>query len=416
MKKIPSQEKHTSQTFLYAGAKALERASYYGMRSILAIYLINGQLHLTEQNTMELYGWFVGSIAFMVVLGGIIGDFFIGNKTAAITGGILQTIGCFLLCVPDIACVYTGLTAIAVGSGLFTPNILANFGKTYLSKMKLADGGFTVFYVSINFGALIGTSLITLLALQNHVFGFCIAGFLMLLSTVMTAFTKTITAEVTTTAAVSKRAEKVAFAIIVLGIFWAIYSYAGDGIFLLVSEIGRNMTRSSLLESFSSLFVIVTGTAAILVWSAFYLQTIWKWALGFGFAAVAFGIFFSLTGSVSGFAVPGYALATFIFSIAEMLIAPSLYSVLLRNCNPKYLATLIAISGVPAFLAFYYSGGSGILSGGGFASLLYAMIASAVLAVLLMILAMKKRRKQPDQSAFSSVNENSEPLPNSLST
>jgi len=92
MEKIKNQT-HSKETFLYAFSRTLERASYYGLRSLVVLYMVGGILKMENAEALSIYGWFTASIVFSKIIGAIIGDLVIGNKKAIIIGGIIQSIG-----------------------------------------------------------------------------------------------------------------------------------------------------------------------------------------------------------------------------------------------------------------------------------------------------------------------------------
>ncbi len=190
MRTISKNQTYNKADFLYVASRALERASFYGLRSILALYMINSSIALPEEDAIKFYGWFVSSFLFSQIFGAILGDLVFGNKKAIIIGGILQAIGTFMLCIPSINNLYIGIVLISLGSGFFSPNILARYGKLYLNKPELMDAGYTMFYCAINIGAFIGVALIGYLGHENYIHGFITAGILMLFSVGMILLSK----------------------------------------------------------------------------------------------------------------------------------------------------------------------------------------------------------------------------------
>jgi POT family proton-dependent oligopeptide transporter len=84
-----------------------------------------------------------------------------------VIGGLLMVIGHFLMAVPDLpeaywlglpraAPLYLALAFIMAGNGLFKPNISVMVGQLYPPGDARRDSGFTVFYMGINLGALLG--------------------------------------------------------------------------------------------------------------------------------------------------------------------------------------------------------------------------------------------------------------------
>lgn len=119
--------KHTKENFYYSLSRMLERASYYGFRALVILYMTGEILKMDRTEALSIYGWFTGSMVFSQIIGGLFGDLLIGNKRAIIIGGIIQVIGAFSLCLPSTTGLYLGLFLVVLGSGFFTPNILSNF-------------------------------------------------------------------------------------------------------------------------------------------------------------------------------------------------------------------------------------------------------------------------------------------------
>ena len=79
MEKIQNQ-KHTKETLYYSISRMLERASYYGFRALVVLYMVGETLKMERTEALTIYGWLVGSLVFSQIIGGIFGDLLIGNK------------------------------------------------------------------------------------------------------------------------------------------------------------------------------------------------------------------------------------------------------------------------------------------------------------------------------------------------
>ncbi|AJC57972.1 MULTISPECIES: oligopeptide:H+ symporter [Streptomyces] len=142
-----------------------ERFSYYGMRSLLVIYLISGGpdaekgaqaggLAMNAATASAIYSIYVAMVYLLAMPGGWIGDRIWGpRKTVAIAAGVIMT-GHLVLAVPGQAGFFAGLALVAVGSGLLKANISTMVGHLYDGPQDpRRDGGFTLFYMGINIGA-----------------------------------------------------------------------------------------------------------------------------------------------------------------------------------------------------------------------------------------------------------------------
>lgn len=132
------------------GAEAWERFSYYGMRAILVLYLVN-QLQFDRKDALALYGVYTGLVYLTPLLGGYLADRFLGARKAVIIGGCTMAIGELCLAVPEL--LYPALALLILGNGFFKPNISTIVGGLYSEGDPRRDGGFTIFYMGINLGA-----------------------------------------------------------------------------------------------------------------------------------------------------------------------------------------------------------------------------------------------------------------------
>ena len=150
-----------------------ERFSYYGMRALLAMFIVApiaaGGLGLSSVEAARIYGNYTMAVYLLAIPGGIIADRYLGAHRAVLVGGTLIALGHYTLSVDSITAFYAGLTLVALGTGLFKPNISAMVGRTYEEGDPRRDAGFSIFYMSVNIGALIAP-LITGFLAQSDMF------------------------------------------------------------------------------------------------------------------------------------------------------------------------------------------------------------------------------------------------------
>ena len=140
-----------------------ERFTYYGMRALLVLFLVaateaaNPGFGLDRETAGAIYGLYTGAVFLGSLPGGWIADRLIGQRNAVFWGGIVITLGNFILAIPATPPVfYLGLAVIAVGVGLLKPNISAIVGALYEGQPGAKrDAGFSIFYMGINLGALL---------------------------------------------------------------------------------------------------------------------------------------------------------------------------------------------------------------------------------------------------------------------
>ncbi|WP_096086572.1 peptide MFS transporter [Agaribacterium haliotis] len=141
-------------------AEMWERMSYYGMRAMLVLFMVdaveNGGLGITDKNATAIYGIYTAAVYLLALPGGWIADRLIGAQRSVFWGGVIIAAGHFSLAVPGIHFFFLGLLLIAVGTGLLKPNIATIVGALYDENDRRRDAGFTLFYMGINMGAMMG--------------------------------------------------------------------------------------------------------------------------------------------------------------------------------------------------------------------------------------------------------------------
>lgn len=150
------------------GVELWERFSFYGMLTILGYYLYystsRGGLGLSQDTALGLVGAYGGLVYLCTVLGGWVADRLLGMERTVFYGGMVVMAGHLALAIlPGSAGVGVGLVLVAVGSGGLKANASSLLGTLYRHGDPRVDGGFTLFYLGINLGALIGPLLTGLL-------------------------------------------------------------------------------------------------------------------------------------------------------------------------------------------------------------------------------------------------------------
>ncbi|HWM23591.1 MAG TPA: POT family MFS transporter [Chthoniobacterales bacterium] len=186
------------------GNEAAERFSFYGMRSILTVfmtaYLVNKMGELSPMGDAEARAWFatfVSAVYFLPILGAILAEGFLGKYNTILWLSIVYCLGHLALAFMDTAwgigfgqekVLAIGLGLIALGSGGIKPCVSANVGDQFGDSNKhLLSKVFGWFYFSINAGSFISTILCPLM-LANPNWGprwaFGIPGVAMFIATI----------------------------------------------------------------------------------------------------------------------------------------------------------------------------------------------------------------------------------------
>jgi proton-dependent oligopeptide transporter, POT family len=161
-------------TFLFT-TEMWERFSYYGMRSLLVLYMTkylllpehSGDVRglLTVKSALEgifgpleaqplssqIWGFYTGLVYFTPILGGLLADRVLGQRRTVIIGAVLMAIGHFMMAVEQLF--LFALLALILGNGAFKPNISTQVGGLYPPGDPRRDRAYSIFYVGINVGA-----------------------------------------------------------------------------------------------------------------------------------------------------------------------------------------------------------------------------------------------------------------------
>jgi POT family proton-dependent oligopeptide transporter len=145
-----------------------ERFTYYGMRSLLILYLVatvsQGGLGFDDKTASAIYGLYICGTYVFALAGGWVADRLIGPQRAVIAGAAFIVVGNALLTLGRMNVFFCGLLIIVLGVGLLKPNISAMVGQLYPEGGARRDAGFSIFYMGINVGALLGAILVPLFA------------------------------------------------------------------------------------------------------------------------------------------------------------------------------------------------------------------------------------------------------------
>ena len=181
-----------------------ERFSYYGMRALLVLFMTsaaagaNPGLGFDTAKATAIYGLYTFFVYILSLPGGWVADNIWGQRRSVLVGGIIIAAGHFTMAgpivgLPGTSTFYAGLALIVIGTGLLKPNVSTMVGDLYPEGGARRDAGFSIFYMGINLGAILGPLLCGILAESGVGFlgvaanwhaGFSLAGFGMLLGLV----------------------------------------------------------------------------------------------------------------------------------------------------------------------------------------------------------------------------------------
>ncbi len=183
------------QTKYIVGNEACERFSFYGMRSILVVYMTQVLL-MEKHEAMEVFHFFTAGVYILPLLGAWLADKFLGRYRTILYVSLLYCLGNGVLSMADLAggdvelrrtILFTGLTLIAIGSGGIKPCVSAFLGDQMQNQSaQNMTRIYAAFYWSINLGSFFSFLVIPWVR-QNHGYGwaFGIPGIFMLLAVIV---------------------------------------------------------------------------------------------------------------------------------------------------------------------------------------------------------------------------------------
>jgi proton-dependent oligopeptide transporter, POT family len=161
-----------------AFTEAWERFSYYGMQSLLVLYMVNQLLHpghieyiagfVPFRHFLEtiyrghldiqplasaIFGLYTGLVYLTPIGGGLLADRFVGRTRTITIGALLMAAGQFLIAF-DVTFV-VALTCLLIGVGCFKGNLASQVGALYATRDNRRADAFQIYYIFINAGVII---------------------------------------------------------------------------------------------------------------------------------------------------------------------------------------------------------------------------------------------------------------------
>jgi len=167
---------HPRGLYVLAGTEVWERFGFYGMRSLLILYMTQ-DLFLPENRdsvwgltslagnslsddpvagpqilASKVYGMYTCFAYLTPMAGGFLADQYLGRRQTVMLGASLMSAGYLLLGLLP-AAFLPALCLIALGSGALKPNVSSQIGAMYEPWDSRKTSAFLIFYCSINLGA-----------------------------------------------------------------------------------------------------------------------------------------------------------------------------------------------------------------------------------------------------------------------
>lgn len=399
---------HPRSAYMFILSRVLERASFYGIRSIITLYLFQS-CHFLEEETIKIYGLFASSLLFSQIIGALIGDLLLGTKKTIILGGLTQLLGCLSFLIPTVEGAYVGIGLLSIGSGLFSSNFNSQYGKIYLKKSKIMDAGFSILYTFLNIGAFLGTIIFSyfITDLFSYKIGFVLGGILILFSTLIfykipensnfdeeEAFLE----EVTAFPKISPQGKAIILAsfLFLMPLFWIFYGYCSESIYTLSNRYNVTFSEkamSVLMSNLSIVFLIPVGILLSIIWSYYAIDSKRKIAISFILMAITMGILSFFGGPFQSDTSSIIIYCSLLLALAEFWAAPIFFSFLTQHVNPRYLALCLVIPSIMSTLVSYLFMKTKLLPKAGNLFFLGAILSLLIGLVLFFIFRRKTKRQ-----------------------
>jgi proton-dependent oligopeptide transporter, POT family len=388
-------------TFLFT-TEMWERFSYYGMRSLLVLYMtkylllpdhagsVTGLLTVkrgletifgpldVQPLSSQIWGLYTGLVYFTPVFGGLLADRVLGRRRTVIIGAVLMAIGHFMMAIEQLF--VFALLALILGNGCFKPNISTQVGRLYAPGDRRRDRAYSIFYVGINLGAFLAPLVCgTLGERVGWHYGFAAAGVGMCigLCVYLYALPTLPPDELHKSASIGRqplgRDEwRAVIALLVLFVpntlFWATYEQMGNTTILWIdTNVDRTIDLFGLTALIPTTWFLAFNPFMIFAFTPFVvalwgrqagrgteLSTITKMALGcFGVTAAnlikAFAAFHAGSGQASWLWVLG---SIAIITVGELYLSPVGLSLVTKVAPVRILSMMMGI-----WLATSFTGG-----------------------------------------------------------
>lgn len=131
-----------------------ERFGFYTLQTIVILYMTKGLL-MPDAKANLLYAAFNSLLYLTPMIGGYLADRYLGFQKSIMIGGILFIVAYIISAFKSEGMFFLGISILICANGFFKPNVSSLVGELYEHNDPRRDGGFTLFYMGINVGALI---------------------------------------------------------------------------------------------------------------------------------------------------------------------------------------------------------------------------------------------------------------------
>jgi proton-dependent oligopeptide transporter, POT family len=345
-------------------------------------------LLLSQQQASFVYGLYTAFVYLTPIFGGMISDRWLGRRRSVVIGGSIMALGHFMM--PFQPLFYAALAMIALGNGLYLPNLPSQIGTLYPQGDPRRTSSYSVYYVGINIGSFLAPLVCgTLGELYGWHWGFgaaglgMVAGLLIYVSGGRYLPPEEPRTQPTNTSPMGWGRTDLAKRFILLGaivgtvvIFRGAYEQLGNTVALWAEAgVDRRLGEAFVIpmtwfQSLNPMFVILLGPLLAARWTRLAQQgrdstALTKMSLGAAGVGVAYLMlaFVSIWAHDAGQQASWLWLSMFclVLTVGELYILPVGLALFGRLAPPRYLATTIATWFLAAFAGNLLAGAVGTM-------------------------------------------------------
>jgi POT family proton-dependent oligopeptide transporter len=398
---------HPPGLFLLFFTEMWERFSYYGMRALLVLYMVDylikgirtGSIHVLGFGLLEnaiqsiagpqaiqplasyIYGLYTALVYLTPVFGGMLADRLLGQRKTVVVGGVLMAIGHFLMAVESLFLV--ALVFLIIGNGCFKPNISTQVGSLYPEGDPRLDRAYTIFYAGVNLGAFFSPLVCgTLGQVYGWHYGFGAAGVGMVLGVILYLWGQRFLApdRLTTVKETKVEAEPITsyqwkgiIGLIVLTVlnivFWAVYEQQGNTVQLFADRntdwhFYKWQLPSTWFQAFNPMFIFVLTPLLNMLWgwqsrARKEPPSVTKMAMGCVLLGVSFLPLMYITRGLGGQERINFLWlvgCTLIYTLGEMYLSPIGLSLVVKVAPAQVVSMMMGIWYMANFFGNLLSG------------------------------------------------------------
>lgn len=381
-----SKNEHPNGLYLLFCVEMWERFSYYGMRALIFLYMVQNLMYST-QKAGNIYGLYTGLVYLTPLVGGYLADRYFGQRKCITTGAVLMTCGLLMLAFAPKCLFLFSLCLMIIANGFFKSNISSLLGLLYENNEDKKDSAYTIFYMGINLGAFLSPLVCGTLAVKfGYEYGFAAAGIGMLFGL---AFYKIFEnkwlgdygltpikikdIENDNNQISSKEQTQRLISLLVLMVFtvpfWVCFEQAGSSLTLFAQymtnrEIFQNFEiPTGFFQSLNPMFIIILAPIMSIFWNKLRVKSkepssVEKFALSLFLMSVSFVVlavagFLSVSGKVSPmWLVIGY----FVMTVAELCLSPIGLSLVSKLAPKRFLSLIMGCWFLTSFIGNLVAG------------------------------------------------------------